>query len=75
MSGYLWALSMDGTVGIMGNDIDIDESFSDLLDDLDFAMSLRFESHKGKLGYFWTGWLSDLNPKRRDRGVVRYLRT
>ncbi len=49
LSVYLWALSMDGTAEVMGNEIDLDLSFSDLADDLDFAMSLRFESHKGNL--------------------------
>jgi len=63
LSGYLWALSMDGTAGIMGNDMDIDLSFSDLLDDLDFAMSLRFESHKGKFGYFLDGMAIRLKPE------------
>jgi len=63
LSGYLWALSMDGTAGIMGTDIDIDESFSDLLDDLDFAFSVRFESHKGNLGYFLDGMAIRLKPE------------
>jgi len=68
LSGYLWALSMDGTVGIMGNDIDIDESFSDLLDDQDFAISLRFESHKGKLGYFLDRMAIRLKPATTGPG-------
>jgi hypothetical protein len=61
--GYLWALGMDGTAGIGGNEIDIDLSFSDLLDDLDAAMSLRFESHKGKHGYFLDGMYTKLKPE------------
>ena len=63
LSGYLWALSMDGTAEIMGNPIDLDLSFGDLLDDLDFAMSLRFESHKGNLGYFLDGMAIRLKPE------------
>jgi len=61
--GYLWALSMDGTGAIGENEFDIDLSFSDLLDDLDAALSLRFESHKGKYGYFLDGMYTRLKPE------------
>ena len=70
LSGYLWALSMDGTAGVMGNEIDIDLSFSDLADDLDFALSLRFESHKGNLGYFLDGMAIRLKPETTVMGVT-----
>ena len=70
LSGYLWALSMDGTAGIMGMETDIDISFSDLLEDLDFAMSLRFESHKGNLGYFLDGMAIRLKPETTIAGVT-----
>ena len=63
LSGYLWALSMDGTAEINGEEQDIDLSFSDLLEDLDFAMSLRFESHKGNVGYFLDGMMVRLKPE------------
>jgi opacity protein-like surface antigen len=63
LSGYLWALSMDGTAEVLGNEIDLDLSFGDLLDDLDFALSLRFESHKGNMGYFLDGMAIRLKPE------------
>ena len=48
----------------MGSEMCIrDRSFSDLLDDLDFAMSLRFESHKGNWGYFLDGMAIRLKPE------------
>jgi hypothetical protein len=59
---YLWATSLDGTVGIRGVEQEIDQSFSDLVDDLDAALSLRFESHKGKWGYFLDGMYVKLEP-------------
>ncbi len=68
LSGYLWALSMDGTATVMGNDIDLDLSFSDLLDDLDFAFSVRFESHKGNMGYFLDGMAIQLKPESTGPG-------
>jgi len=61
---YLWALSMDGTAGIGGNEVDIDASFSDLLDVLDAAFSVRFESHKGGWGYFLDGMYTKLKPEQ-----------
>ena len=60
---YLWALSMDGTAGIRGNEAEIDASFSDILDVLDAAFSVRFESQKGNWGYFLDGMYTKLNPK------------
>jgi hypothetical protein len=60
---YLWAISMDGTAGIRGNEVEIDSSFSDLLEVLDAAISARFESHKGRWGYFLDGMYTKLNPK------------
>lgn len=68
LSGYLWALSMDGTARINGMDIDLDLSFSDLLDDLDFAFSVHFESHKGNLGYFLDGMAIQLKPESTGPG-------
>lgn len=59
---YLWTTGMDGTAAIGGNEADIDLSFSDLFEDLDGALSLRFESHKGKWGYFIDGMYVKLNP-------------
>jgi len=61
--GYLWTLSMDGTGAIGGNEFDVDLPFSDLVDDLEAALSLRFESHKGKHGYFLDGMYTRLKPE------------
>lgn len=59
---YVWALSMDGTAAIRGNEVDIDASFSDLVDVLDAALSLHFSSQKGNWGYFLDGMYTKLNP-------------
>ena len=59
---YLWATSLDGKIGIGGNEVDVDQSFSDLVGDLDGAFSARFESHKGKWGYFLDGMYVKLDP-------------
>ncbi len=49
---YLWATAIDGNVTVRGNDIEVDTSFSDLLDILDIAFAVRLEAQKGKWGYF-----------------------
>lgn len=62
---YLWATSMDGTAAIRGREVDVDASFSDLVKELDAALSLRFESHKGRWGYFLDGMYVELKPSER----------
>ena len=37
---YLWAVNLDGTVGVLGTTSQIDVGFDDILDNLDFAGSL-----------------------------------
>ena len=59
---YLWATSLDGTAAVRGNEVEIDEDFSDLADNLAGAFSARFESHKGKWGYFLDGMYVKLDP-------------
>ncbi len=61
---YLWASSIDGKAGIRGTETDIDASFSDLFDNLDAALSARFESHKGRWGYFLDGMYVKLEPSQ-----------
>lgn len=39
---YLWAAGMDGTMTIGDNEADIDVSFSDIIDNLDFALMGHF---------------------------------
>ena len=59
---YLWGTSLNGTAAVRGNEVEIDESFSDLVDNLAGAFSARFESHKGKWGYFLDGMYVSLDP-------------
>lgn len=47
---YLWAQQLDGTVGVRGLAGDVDLSFSDILDDLDFAFFAAFEARYGRWG-------------------------
>lgn len=53
MAAYAWLPSLSGTVGIGGSDpVDIDASFSDLLDYLDFAAMAVAEARYDRFGIF-----------------------
>jgi hypothetical protein len=45
---YLWMLSLDGTTAALGNDVEVDLSFSDILDNLNIALSANMELSKGQ---------------------------
>ncbi|MBW2429168.1 MAG: hypothetical protein JRF56_09430 [Deltaproteobacteria bacterium] len=47
---YLWAISMDGNVTVKGLEADADLSFSDIWDQLNFALMLAYEARKGRWG-------------------------
>lgn len=59
---YIFATSLDGTAAVRGNEVVVDEDFSDLADNLAGAFSARFESSKGKWGYFLDGMYVNLDP-------------
>ena len=45
---YLWMLSMEGTTAALGQDVELDQSFSDILELLNIALSANMELSKGK---------------------------
>jgi hypothetical protein len=47
---YLWAMAGYGNVTVKGIDVDVDLSFSDILDELNFAFMLAYEARKGRWG-------------------------
>ena len=59
---YLWGQSLNGTATVRGTEVEVDEDFSDLFDNLAGAFSARFESHKGSWGYFIDGQYVNLDP-------------
>lgn len=48
LTPYLWMLSLDGTTAVLGEDANVDASFSDILDLLNIALSANMELSKGK---------------------------
>jgi len=59
ISPYLWLLSMDGTTAVLGEDADVDADFGDILDVLNYALSLNMEWSTGK-------WFFVLDPMYAD---------
>jgi hypothetical protein len=49
---YLWGIALNGDVTVKGQKSDVDASFSDIWDELNFGGMLAFEGRKGKWG-FW----------------------
>jgi hypothetical protein len=49
---YLWMTSLEGDVGVEGATAHVDASFSDILDNLDFAAQVHVEAKKGKWAFF-----------------------
>ena len=52
---YFWAAELEGTMGVKGISAPVDLGFSDILDALDFAGTLRLEGHRGRWGFFFDG--------------------
>jgi hypothetical protein len=53
---FLWALGLDGEVTVKGTTADVDFSFGDILDELDFMFDFHFEAHNTN------GWGYILEP-------------
>jgi hypothetical protein len=49
---YLWASAIEGDVTVKGVSSEVDASFSDILDNLDFATQLHLEAARGRWGLF-----------------------
>ena len=47
---YLWAISMNGDATVKGQKAEVDVSFSDIWDELNFAFMLEYEARKGRWG-------------------------
>jgi hypothetical protein len=57
---YLWAISMDGSVTVRGLEADVDVSFNDIWDELNFAFMLENEARKGHWGVWGNTIYSNL---------------
>ncbi len=62
LTPYFWAVGIDGDVGI-GRlpDVDVDASFSDVWDTLDFALMGMFEARRDRYGLLFDGFYAKLS--------------
>jgi len=50
---YLWALGMDGSMTVKGQESDVDIGSSDIADNLEMAFSTHFEANKRESNWAW----------------------
>ena len=62
---YLWAIAMKGNVTIKGVEADVDLSFSDIWDELNFALMLAYEARKGN----WGLWGNSIYANLGDNNI------
>lgn len=49
---YLWMMGLNGKVGVRGQTVDLDVSFSDIFKNLDFAAEVHMEAWRDRFGFF-----------------------
>ena len=70
---YLWALSMNGNVTVKGLEADADIGFSEIWDELNFAVMLAYEARKGHWGLWGNTIYANLGDSNVDgpRGFIK----
>jgi hypothetical protein len=63
---YLWAVSMNGNLTVRGLKADLDVSFNDIWDELNFAFMLAYEARKGHWGLWGNTIYADLGDSDVD---------
>ncbi len=58
---YLWMYGLDGEVGVLGQTSEVDASFDDIVENLDFALQGHVEYWHGTVGYFFDGQYGELS--------------
>jgi hypothetical protein len=61
---YGWFMGLNGKVGVGGQTIDLDVSFSDIVQNLDFAAELHMEAWRDRFGFFVDGTYSKISLKK-----------
>ena len=67
-SMYGWLTGLDGDIGVDGLDVGFNESFLDIVDDLNMAAMLRFEARYAKWGVIVDGFYVDLGTSGNPPG-------
>jgi len=67
---YGWFTGLDGITGVGGLKADIDESFTDIADDIEAVGSLQLEARKGPWGIMVDGFYVDLGASGSSPGPL-----
>ncbi|MGL4398414.1 MAG: hypothetical protein ACRCXD_00975 [Luteolibacter sp.] len=67
---YGWLPGLDGDVGVGGFEVGVDESFLDLLPDINMFAMLRFEARRAKWGVIADGFYVDLGTSANPPGSL-----
>ncbi len=63
---YMWAISMSGDATVKGQEADVDVSFSDIWDELNFAFMMEYEARKGRWGLWGNTIYANLGKSDAD---------
>ena len=69
---YLWASSIDGTLGARGRTVEVDQSFSDIWGDLTFAAMGTFQGRWNRWVLLTDGLFINLSTDRTREGSVLF---
>ena len=67
---YGWLTGIDGSTGIGPIITDIDQSFSDIFDNINMAAALQFEARHGRWGFIADGFYADLGNSGSPSGPL-----
>jgi hypothetical protein len=70
LTPYLWFLGLDGTTSVLGQDVDVDASFGDILDVLNIALFVNMELSKGKFFVVFDPMYSQLEAEFETSGSL-----
>jgi len=71
---YLWAISMNGTVQVSNRRAHVDQSFSDILSEMDIGGMVWLDASKGKWDIFLNALYAKLSDSSND-GILRVSAT
>jgi hypothetical protein len=67
---YLWAISMNGNAMVKGQKADVDVSFSDIWDELNYAFMMEYEARKGQWGLWGNTIYANLGNSNGNVGGI-----
>lgn len=69
LTPYAWALAADGDTTVQGQKSDLDLSFHDIIDELNYGAMLEGEVRKGRVGVFANILYAELGNNTKSGGV------